>query len=439
MIIWCKHGDRQELQKFYKSCVAHLPVKRDIETKLPKPYFGHAWLTSSVWNSELIPQGNTIHRMNRPGDKIGGGVLIAVQNSLSSSTCETLVTDEILAVSVTPNQNCNITFICIYKPPIANNSLFNTNLQAVLISTRKNNSRICLLGDFNFPHIRRKTDGMGEPKSYDDTIFCETLENFSFQQMNILPSTRHGNVLDLILTNFTEHFQIQTVYDDEFKTDHIIFNFNLPVPSKPKRLFTTRCIYNYKNVNWSDMEMKINTSNLEDRVIEATNIDESLSIWMNTLRQSIEEYVSKVKVNNSKSVTLVSCWIPSKLLLSKRSSVCDSCENFGRRESYRQTKKSHDGVDETVVDQKKTCMKSDIFTIYWQNSIWKTPKAIQISWWLPTDDTWLVQTDGWKSDNLFAETDPIYVRVTWCWIWTGYDISLRSQWEYIYACNYAVQ
>ena len=49
--------------------------------------------------------------------------------------------------------------------------------------------------------------------------------------------------------------------------------------------------------------MKINTSNLEDRVIEATNIDEALSIWMNTLSKSIEEYVPKVRVINSKSVT----------------------------------------------------------------------------------------------------------------------------------------
>ena len=261
------------------------------------------WLTSNLSNSELIPQGYTIHRMDRPGDKIGGGVLIAVKNSLSSSTCETPVTDEILAVNVTLNQNCNITFICTYKPPNANNSLFNTNLQAFLSSATKNNSKICLLGDFNFPHIRWKNDGMGEPKSYDDTIFCETLEDCSFQQMNILLSTRHGNVLDLILTNFTEHFQIKTDYDDEFRTDHRILNFNLSVPSKPKRLCTTRCIYNYKNVNWSDIEMKIHTSNLEDRVIEATNIDEALSIWMNTLSKSIEEYVPKVRVNNSKSVT----------------------------------------------------------------------------------------------------------------------------------------
>ena len=51
------------------------------------------------------------------------------------------------------------------------------------------------------------------------------------------------------------------------------------------------------------MEMKINTSNLEDRVIEATNIDKALSIWMNTSSKSIEEYVPKVRVNYSKSVT----------------------------------------------------------------------------------------------------------------------------------------
>ena len=335
------------------------------------------WLTSNVSNSELIPQGYTIHRMDRPGDKIGGGVLIAVKNSLSSSTCETLVTDEILAVNVTLNQNCNITFICTYKPPNANNSLFNTNLQAVLSSATKNNSKICLLGDFNFPHIRWKNDGMGEPKSYDDTIFCETLEDFSFQQMNILPSTRHGNVLDLILTNFTEHFQIKTDYDDEFRTDHRILNFNLPVPwmgkkqfcffqtaetgnrtpvsgvkgsganhypRAPARLCTTRCIYNYKNVNWSDIEMKINTSNLEDRVIEATNIDEALSIWMNTLSKSIEEYVPKVRVNNSKSVT----WLDKECAklrnkrnrLKKRALTSDNLEHWNTYKKIRNKMKN---------------------------------------------------------------------------------------------------
>ena len=79
--------------------------------------------------------------------------------------------------------------------------------------------------------------------NHDDTIFCETLEDFSFQQMNILPSTRHGNVLDLILTNFTEHFQIKTDYDDEFRTDHKILNLTClsrqsPSACVPHAVFT---------------------------------------------------------------------------------------------------------------------------------------------------------------------------------------------------------
>ena len=38
--------------------------------------------------------------------------------------------------------------------------------------------------------------------------------------------------------------------------------------------------------------MKINTSNMKDRVIEATKSVETLSIWMNILSKSIEEYVN---------------------------------------------------------------------------------------------------------------------------------------------------
>ena len=53
-------------------------------------------------------------------------------------------------------------------------------IQAALSSATKNNSKICLLGDFSFPHIKWKNDGIGEPKSYDDTIFCETLGDLSF-------------------------------------------------------------------------------------------------------------------------------------------------------------------------------------------------------------------------------------------------------------------
>ena len=35
MTIWCKHVHRLELQKFFNSCAAYLPVRLDKETKFP--------------------------------------------------------------------------------------------------------------------------------------------------------------------------------------------------------------------------------------------------------------------------------------------------------------------------------------------------------------------------------------------------------------------
>ena len=35
MTIGCKHVHRQELQKYFNFCAAHLPVRLDIETKFP--------------------------------------------------------------------------------------------------------------------------------------------------------------------------------------------------------------------------------------------------------------------------------------------------------------------------------------------------------------------------------------------------------------------
>ena len=40
--------------KFFNFCVAHLPVKRDIETKFPISYLGHACQNKGYWNFVTI-------------------------------------------------------------------------------------------------------------------------------------------------------------------------------------------------------------------------------------------------------------------------------------------------------------------------------------------------------------------------------------------------
>ena len=94
------------------------------------------------------------------------------------------------------------------------------------------------------------------------------------------------------------------------------------------------------------MKMKINTSNLEDRVIEATNIDEALSIWMNTLSKSNEDYVPKVRVNNSKSVT----WLDKECakLRNKRNRLNERAPNSDNIEHLNTYKKTGNKMKYTL-------------------------------------------------------------------------------------------
>ncbi len=259
------------------------------------------WLTPRVSDNELIPAGYSIHRLDRSNNKTGGGVLIAVKNSLPSTTYTTGVSAEIIGVNITLRQNYNVLFLCCYKPPNADNNVFIKNLNLVLSEAANKFSKICLLGDFNFPNIKWHDDGTPEPKSHHDISFCDALKNFSFLQMNTLPSTCHGNVLDLIFTNFTKSFDIHVDYDNEFCTDHRVLNFTLPIVSAPPKSATVRWKLNYKRANWVAIEKSLVTSELNQNVTEATNINEALSIWMESLNKVIEIHVPKTKIygNNS--------------------------------------------------------------------------------------------------------------------------------------------
>lgn len=77
------------------------------------------WLNHSFQNTEIIPSHYTIYRHDRPTR--GGGVLIAVNSSLSSSQLKSPFDLEIVCVTiVTPS----ITYLLclVYVPPKADSS-----------------------------------------------------------------------------------------------------------------------------------------------------------------------------------------------------------------------------------------------------------------------------------------------------------------------------
>ena len=72
------------------------------------------WLSEKISNGEILPSGYVLYRCDRPS--LGGGVLIAVHKSLSSSTL-ILSPSDLEVVLVKLGLNNPVVICCVYVPP----------------------------------------------------------------------------------------------------------------------------------------------------------------------------------------------------------------------------------------------------------------------------------------------------------------------------------
>lgn len=112
------------------------------------------WLNPDITNDEILPltQSYSIYRKDRSG-KRGGGVLLAIRNSLPSFIIDTNSSLEIVWVAVMINTTKLLLGAC-YRPPDASSSfvadLRNSLTTAVHLCPTHS---VYLFGDFNFPLI----------------------------------------------------------------------------------------------------------------------------------------------------------------------------------------------------------------------------------------------------------------------------------------------
>ena len=71
-----------------------------------------SWLSKSISSAEILPYNYTIYRYDK--ESRGGGVLIAVANSIASRQIHHHFNIEIVTVELT---QANITVSCLYVPP----------------------------------------------------------------------------------------------------------------------------------------------------------------------------------------------------------------------------------------------------------------------------------------------------------------------------------
>ncbi len=111
------------------------------------------WLNSSITDFEVTPNGYHVIRKDRPSDKRGGGVMLAVKDTISTEPFNFKSDDlEMSSVIIKSISKRLLVAVC-YRPPNAGDDFFQNLTNFFMAATKANLKDIILLGDFSFPTI----------------------------------------------------------------------------------------------------------------------------------------------------------------------------------------------------------------------------------------------------------------------------------------------
>ena len=114
------------------------------------------WLNENISNSEILPSGYSIIRKDRPIDKRGGGVLIALRNEIQFTRITSGIWYdrlEIIAIElVSTNTKKCLACVC-YRPPNYDLDEWMVLFTSFLETATSRYEFVLITGDFNFPDL----------------------------------------------------------------------------------------------------------------------------------------------------------------------------------------------------------------------------------------------------------------------------------------------
>ena len=258
------------------------------------------WLNENVDDAEFMLPSFVVHRKDRLDtvpDKRGGGVLVGINRELESTRRADLeVDDEIVVCELKPPSHPKIALIACYRPPSGIVEPFTYNVKLVLENVYREFKYVCLVGDFNMP----RTDWSHVNSSWVATKlnFVDVMSMFSLVQLNTIPSTEHGNILDLVITNAPELIGDISELPVDFSTNHAILTceFNIKRSTKEK---VRRTVYNFKAADFDVIRSELSELCLADTVSSYNDVEDAWSYWSQSVMHVVESHVPKVTVPDS--------------------------------------------------------------------------------------------------------------------------------------------
>ena len=220
-----------ELHHYIESCVPDIVILNE------------TWLKESINDNEILPSSlYTIFRRDRsleshPTNKDkpkkfrrnGGGVLIAINNSLAASfkTIPLKCKAEMLAVEIMLENNTKIIISTCYRVGTLGLNNAEEILKAVSMLMRKKSAKkVILVGDFNLPHINWSD---GTAVSTIDNKFLNGFAECGMVQCIHSSTHNKGSILDILLSKSKNHVCNLKVLNDKSYcySDHYPITFDI--------------------------------------------------------------------------------------------------------------------------------------------------------------------------------------------------------------------
>ena len=271
------------------------------------------WLKPSIRDSEILPFSDyKVFRLDRsidthPPDPLnalkfrrnGGGVLIAVKNSLNlkpalfKSTCHA----EFLSITLSLSNRKKICISTCYRVGTLGLGNFH-EVKRRLNEITKYKSIVShfLVGDLNLDGIDWE---LGYSTNSLYTNFLDTFNDLGLCQLITSPTHYMGNILDVLLTDHPSLVNNVVVHDrNEFiKSDHMFISFEVKL--KVKRLRKQRrSIYNFSKANWDALNDDLLRVDWDSGLLHCTDIFNAWSIFKTILTALCDKHIPKIKVKS---------------------------------------------------------------------------------------------------------------------------------------------
>ena len=267
------------------------------------------WLKNTIKKKELFSVNDyKIFRLDRsskthPPDsknpkkfrKNGGGVLIAIRNDLDieSTKLEFQCAGEILGITLKFNDGKKIILCSYYR--VGTLGIDNHNEIKNFVKkarSRRGVTGIVIAGDLNMS--KTVWDSYSSTDNIEQ-LFLDSFVNFGLDQLINVPTHKHGNTLDLVLTDKPALISNKFVSEEKMpcKSDHFCVSFNINCSFKRIKL-PKREVYNFKRANWDALNSDLNSIDWDTKL--QGDIHQAWHSFKETMFNLMDQHIPKIKV-----------------------------------------------------------------------------------------------------------------------------------------------